>query len=166
MISVPIGRKGKYGIIEVDRDALPEHVSEHVWVYGIRQILNDAVSDKEGMSDGDVFAKAQAKLDQLMAGELRKRGDSAEPLDPVEAEAYRMAKATIEKALRKGGYWPKNGQDKFQKAVDARRLHMRQEPMDEADFIAQWLERNPGVMKEAERRVKMFNQLDLGDAGL
>lgn len=169
MIEVPIGRRAKYGIVSVDPDKLPEHVRDHVWVYGIRQILNDAVSDKDGLSDGDVLKKAQAKYDQLIAGELRKRGESTEPLDPVEAEAWRMAKTIIEKAFRKGGYWPKNGTDKFQAAVDARRLHMRQDPMDAADYIEAWLAAHPDVTKEAKRRVEAAKKAEedaLEGAGL
>lgn len=171
MVDIPIGRKGKYGVVTVEREKLPEHIHDHIWLYGIRQILNDAVSDKTDLSDGDVFAKAQAKLDQLYEGIIRTRGIGKEPLDPVEAEAYKMAKEALEKAFRKVGLWPKNGTDKFQRAVDARRLAQHLPEMDEADFIAEWLDKNPDVRKAAERvvkarAVKIDDDDVLGSAGL
>src|SRR6185295_660711 len=110
--TVPLGRNGKYGTIEVDCARLTETVSQHVWDYGLRQILNDAIANKtddEGvtLSAGDLFAKAQRRLATLYSGELRAHGATAEPVDPVDAEVWRIAKKAIITAMRKAPEYAK-----------------------------------------------------------
>lgn len=158
-IIVPIGRAGKYGTVIVDGGHLNEQVHDYIWLYGIRQVLNDACSDKKDgagnpLTDAEVLALAQAKYDRLVLGELRKRGESAEPLDPVEREAYRLAKDAIIKAFKEKGLWPTKGEDKFQQAVDVRMVNLRMDPMDAGDYIEKWLDANPSVRKRAARIVK------------
>lgn len=158
-VTVPLGRGGKYGSIAVDQSRLNETVSQHIWDYGLRQILNDAMADKTD-DDGaplptdQIVAKVEKRLAALYAGELRVRnGSAAEPLDPVEREAFRMAREKITEQFKSLGIWPKKGTDKFQQAVDARRIATHSEPMAAADYIAAWLERNPKVNAAAKRIV-------------
>jgi hypothetical protein len=103
--TVPLGRNAKYGTMEVDTSKFADHVHDHVYDYGLRQILNDAIADKTDdhgapLSDGDLYAKAQKRLDTLYSGELRVRRESAEPIDPVDAEVWRMAKKAITTAMK------------------------------------------------------------------
>lgn len=169
IINVPLGRGGKFGSMSVDLGKFAPTIHDHVYAYGLRQILNDAMADKTD-EDGlplppdQIVAKAQKRLDSLYAGELRVRGASAEPLDPVEREAYRMARDAIEKQFRALGLWPAKGTGKFQVAVDARRIATNAEPMAEGDYVAAWLERNPKVMAAAKRIVAERDKSnDVGD---
>lgn len=163
-IDVPIGRGAKYGHIHCIAK-FPQSVHDYIYLYGLRQVLNDACSDKKDgdknpLPNAEVLALAQAKYDRLVAGELRKRGEASEPLDPVEREAYRLAKDAIIKAFKSKGLWPTKGEDKFQQAVDARMVNLRMEAMDAGDYIEKWLDANPKVRKSAERIVKERQSAD------
>jgi hypothetical protein len=67
----------------------------------LRQIVNDAWPIRPTMtathsSPELIVAKADKRIDALMNGTIRQRaGGSAEPLDPVEAEAWRIVKADL-----------------------------------------------------------------------
>lgn len=165
---VPIGRNGLYGNITADRSKYPEHVLAFIFDYGERQILNDAVSgkeDKEGvrLTNKDIWAKAQAKYDQLVAGDLRKRRESGEPADPVTAEAFKLAKVKIEKALKKHGVWPTKGEDKLQRAIDARMKQLKKEAMSVEEYITTWLEVDVALVDAAKKIVA--EKAALGDVG-
>lgn len=169
-MKVAIGRDGLYGTIDVTDAVFPPHVTEHIWAYGLRQILNDAVSDKNDkdgnrLTDKAILAKAQAKYAQLLRGELRAR-NAAEPADPVMAEAFKLAKKRLEEAFRAKGLWPAKGDDKFQRAVDTRLKSLKKSEMDAADYIAKWLEANPAVVESAKVIVAARGEadVDLDDA--
>lgn len=97
---VPLGRNARYGYLTVDHGRLPEAVREHVWEYGLRQVLNDAIASKaefnkdgkkvRDYTDDELFDKAAKKLETLYAGELRSRS-AGEPVDPFEAACYSIA---------------------------------------------------------------------------
>lgn len=166
--TVPLGRGGKFGEMTVDLTRFSRIVHDHVYLYGLRQILNDAMADKTD-EDGlplppdQIVAKAEKRLAALYAGELRVRGTSAEPFDPIEREAYRMAMNRITEQFKDLGIWPTKGQDKFAKAVAARSAQIGQEYTVDA-YIAAWLERNPKVMAAAKRIVAERNKTDdVGD---
>lgn len=168
-MNVMLGRGGKYGMLQVDGEKFNEVVNRHIYDYGLRQILNDAMADKTD-EDGvqlppdQIVAKAEKRLAALYAGELRVRGTSAEPLDPVEREAYRMARDKIAEQFKSLGIWPAKGTGKFQAAVDARRIATHSEPMTEGEYIAAWLDRNPKVTAAAKRIVAERNKTDdVGD---
>ena len=151
---IAIGRDALYGYVDIDASTLPAHVNEYIYEYGIRQILNDAVSDKNDkygnrLTAKEILAKAQAKYDQLVRGELRAR-NAAEPADPVMAEAFKLAKKRLEEAFRAKGLWPAKGDDKFQRAVDARLKSLKKPEMDAAEYITKWLEANPAVVESAK----------------
>src|SRR5690348_2869437 len=93
-IIVPLGRNAKYGELQVDCGRLEPQMKQHVWEYGLRQLLNDAIAGKtEGT---DILAKAQKRLERLYAGQIRGQS-AAEPINPVEAEAHHLAKAALVK---------------------------------------------------------------------
>jgi hypothetical protein len=94
-VVVPLGRNGKYGTLTCDCTRFAENVQKHIWEYGLRQCLNDAIATKEDddgakLTNEQLVAKATKRLDTLYSGELR-AVRSVEPADPVEAEAYRLA---------------------------------------------------------------------------
>lgn len=164
--SVPLGRNGKYGSLMVDIINFTPEIHGHIYAYGLRQILNDAMADKTD-DDGNplpadqIVAKAEKRLNALYAGELRARnGSAAEPVDPVEREAFRMARDKITAQFKSLGIWPAKGPDKFQQAVDARRIATHSEPMLAADYIAAWLSRNPKVLAAAKRIVAEYSKTD------
>lgn len=168
-IQVPLGRGGKFGTMPVATEHFNLRVHTHIYEYGLRQILNDAMADKTD-EDGaplppdQIVAKAEKRLAALYAGELRVRSASAEPLDPVEREAYQMAHAAIEKQFRALGLWPTKGTGKLQAAVDARRIATNSEPMTAQEYVNAWLERNPKVMAAAKRIVAERGKTDdVGD---
>lgn len=174
MTIVNIGRNGLYGSVDIDQAQFPLHVQSFIYDYGLRQILNDTVSDKTD-KDGNpltaeqIMAKVNAKIEQLKAGELRMRGPAAEPVDPVEREAFRMAKEAITKQFKELKIWPTKGEDKFQQAVDKRCAAVRIDRLEANDYIEKWLAANPKVRKAAEKIVKEregSGQVDLTEAGL
>lgn len=165
-ITIPLGRNSVYGTMPVDCTKFPPHVVDHIWNYGVRQLLNDAMANKKDEDGADlpadqIVAKAQKRLDTLYSGELRAKGETAEPVDPVEAEAWKLAKAAMTKVYTEIGAFkdvPKGTKDRFA-AVIANRRQMRELeelPADEAvrDAIERYLEANPAVRKQAARNVK------------
>jgi hypothetical protein len=67
-IVVPLGRNGKYGTLTCDCTKFNETVQKHVWEYGLRQCLNDAIASKED-DDGVKLTNEQlvAKADETPA---------------------------------------------------------------------------------------------------
>lgn len=176
-VNVPLGRNAKFGNMLVRVENFSETVHEHVYSYGLRQILNDAMADKtdddgNALPTDQIVAKAQKRLDSLYAGDLRARnGSSAEPVDPVEREAFRMARDKITAFFKSLDIWPKKGSDKFQVAVNARRIALHAEPIAAADYIAAYVERNPKITAAAkkiaaERAKSSDDESDLAAAGL
>jgi hypothetical protein len=102
--TIPLGRKGVYGSRVIRTADYPENILVHWFMYGTRQSTNDAMADKKDddgikLSDTDIVAKADKRLATYKLGELRTQRESSEPADPVEREAWRMAREKIEKQL-------------------------------------------------------------------
>lgn len=100
MQTIPLGRAGKYGSLTVDTAKFTDAIRDHVWAYGLRQILNDAIADKTDDDDKplaaeELIAKAQKRLDTLYSGEVRTR-TAAEPADPVLAELVRIVRGQLQ----------------------------------------------------------------------
>jgi hypothetical protein len=161
---VPLGRGGKYGQLTVDCSRFADNVHEHVYNYGLRQILNDAIADKTDDDGNDLgvealVTKATKRLDTLYSGELRSRTAEREPIDPVEAVMHRearrkittMAKATPEYAATKGE------KDRVLATLVARNTATT---WDEA--IAKYIAAVPGLRKAAERIVREQNDVPEG----
>src|SRR6266550_4674208 len=167
-VVVPLGRNARFGHFDVDTSKLTQTVHEHIYKYGIRQILNDAMADKtdddgKTLSDEDIVAKAQKRLDTLYSGELRTHRASAEPVDPVEREAYRIARDNIERGFRLLKIWPAKGKDKFDAAVAERCKTLDREPMSAEEYVVAYLEKNPGVRTAAAKVVRERNRGDAGE---
>jgi hypothetical protein len=171
VITIPLGRAGKYGSMDFDLTKVaPSALHDivwHTWGYGVRQIHNDAMADKTDddgapLSDEAIVAKAYKRRDTLYSGELRTRRESAEPVDPVEREAYRMAREKIEKQLTAENMWPKKGRDKFDRAVAARCEYLGRE-MTTEEYIIAWLEKNPTIRVQAAKIVRERAKADAGE---
>jgi hypothetical protein len=84
----------------VDPAQLPDHVRDHVWAYGLRQILNDAAASAKNADEAK--GMADKRFANLLAGTLR--ASSGRESDPVKAEALRLATAKVHTALRAKGH--------------------------------------------------------------
>ena len=96
---------GKGLKIEVDRAKFTKEVDDHIWVFGIRQMLADAHASM-GKDEDDYVNKsrvlAERKLAALYSGELRVNGERGPRLDPVEGEARRIALGQVQAQIRAG----------------------------------------------------------------
>lgn len=108
---IPLGRGARYGTLAYDATAWSPTVQQHVWDYGIRQLVNDAIADKlgpdgEALGDADIVAKAAKRLATLASGELRvTRVSATEPHDPVERAMRRLARdACVDLVRRSDAY--------------------------------------------------------------
>jgi hypothetical protein len=172
--SVPLGRNGKYGTLQVDGEKFNETVDRHIYDYGLRQLLNDAMADKTD-DDGNmlptdqIVAKAQKRLDALYAGELRvRRAGDAESVDPVEAEIARSVKAIMHNVYTEIGAYksvPKGTKNRLLWVANDRRAAKSLPPFETLqEVIDEYMWKSPkaaGIKREAERTVKM--RADAGD---
>jgi hypothetical protein len=167
---VGLGRGGKFGEMSVDRTKFAAAVAQHIWDYGERQILNDAMADKTD-DDGNmlptdqIVAKAQKRLDALYAGDLRvRRAGDAEPADPVDAEIARSVKAIMQAAY-KDETVPKGTKNRLLFIANKRREAKGLSTFDTIQAaIDEYMAKSPkaaGIRREAERTVKM--RADAGD---
>jgi hypothetical protein len=174
-VNVPLGRNAKFGNMLVRVESFSETVHEHVYSYGLRQILNDAMADKtdddgNALPTDQIVAKAQKRLDALYAGDLRvRRAGDAEPADPVEAEIARQVKIMLhEQYMKMGAYKevPKKTTNRLLWVANHRRTTIHKlEPVDSIQAIVdEYMSKSPraaAIRKEAERTVKM--RADAGD---
>src|SRR5207237_6709943 len=98
--------------------------------------------------------------ENMYAGAIRTRGEAAEPADPVENEAYQIAKAALVKKAKSSPVWssvPKDIRKKDAGVVHALKL-IGAESGEPERTLAQWiedaLERKPEIRKLAERIVR------------
>lgn len=168
---IPLGRAAKYGYIDVDTTRFTETVHQHVYMYGLRQILNDAIADKtnddgEALATEALYNKADRRLATLYSGELRVRRESAEPSDPVERIAARMAWERITETVRKFPEYAKTkGKDRIMATLAVRAKARGKADPDRDTLIAQTLAAHPEITREAQRRVKE-DAKGAGDLGI
>jgi len=166
-ISIPLGRGGKYGSLPVNTDAFNETVQRHIYDYGLRQILNDAMADKKDENGGalatdSIVAKAEKRLTALLAGDLRvRREGTAEPADPNEAELHRLVKAKIHLTYTAKKFYadvPKGTKNRMLFVANMRRAAMGlPELMDDLEMVDAFLQTSPladDLRKKAARNVK------------
>jgi len=145
-ITIALGRNSVYGTLDVDVARLPSNALEYVWMYGLKQVINDAMATKT-IKDGDdvrdltndeIAEKALNKLDALYDGTLRMRGEAV-AADAYEAEAIREAKRYIIAALSKAGLMkniPKGTDNRMMFTIN-RELKAKGKPeTTEADYLA------------------------------
>jgi hypothetical protein len=173
-MNVPLGRNGKYGTMPVEGDRFNDTVDRHIYDYGLRQILNDAMADKtdddgNALPTDQIVAKAQKRLDSLYAGDLRvRRAGDAEPADPVEAEIARSVKAIMHNVYTEIGAYklvPKGTKNRLLWVANDRRAQKNLEPFETLqEVIDEYMSKSPkaaAIRREAERTVKM--RADAGD---
>jgi hypothetical protein len=173
--SIPLGRNAKYGHADVDVTRFVANVHQHIYDYGLRQLVNDAMADKtdddgNALPTDQIVAKAQKRLDALYAGDLRvRRAGDAEPADPVEAEIARQVKIMLhEQYMKMGAYKdvPKKTTNRLLWVANHRRTTIHKlEPVDSLQAIVdEYMAKSPkaaAIRREAERTVKM--RADAGD---
>lgn len=140
-VSVKIGEAGSIDVDVTALQAMPA-VSQYIWNYGLKQMLNDvhaSVTKKVEADDAKRAASKRAlvekKLASLMAGEIAQErvGTSG---SPVEREMYKMAEADLKAKLpaigKKVGDFTKEvwasvvtkqmekGADSYRKAAEAK----------------------------------------------
>src|SRR6266702_2602792 len=96
---------GKGIKIDVDRARMSYAVDDHIWAFGIRQMLADAHAGVTKDEDNYVNKSrvlAERKLAALYAGELRVNGERGPRLDPIEGEARRIALGQVQSQIRAG----------------------------------------------------------------
>lgn len=176
MYQIPLGRNARYGTLAVDDAKFTDAVREHIFVYGLRQVLNDAIAQKTDdgapIPDDQLIAKAQARLDAFYRGEVRTR-TAAESGDPVEAELHRLAKDTIAALYRKLGEmkdFPKGTKNRLLFAANRRRAARHQpEFADDVEMVRTFLESSPqasALRKQAERTVRERDAVDVDALGI
>jgi hypothetical protein len=172
--SIPLGRNAKYGYADVDVTRFVSNVHQHIYDYGLRQLVNDAMADKtdddgNALPTDQIVAKAQKRLDSLYAGDLRvRRAGDAEPADPVEAEIARSVKAIMHNVYTEIGAYksvPKGTKNRLLWVANDRRAQKNLEPFETLqEVIDEYMSKSPkaaAIRKEAERTVKM--RADAGD---
>lgn len=127
-ITLDIGKKVRFGSIEIDLDRMPQIALNYIFNYGLRQTFNDKVADKtdnksptkEQLTAEQIVAKAQARLDALYAGTIRVRSAGI-ATDEYELEAFKEMKRHLIAQLNKAHKMdniPKGTKDRFMYAVN------------------------------------------------
>ena len=146
---------GKGLSIDVNANALPANVMDHVVYIGLRNILMDShagISTDEADYQAKARATVEKKLQAMLNGEVRVAGTREG--DPVKAEAMRLATEAVKAMLRKAG--------KKVSSYDAKSIR---------DASRQYLERTPELIETAKARVEQAKAAigdgaDLADLGL
>src|SRR6266446_8886236 len=101
-VSVHVGKGVKLDI-DIDRFEIPAR--QHIFLFGLRQVLADAHAgmgkDEQGYVEKSRVL-AERKLAALYAGELRVNGERGPRLDPVDGEARRIALGQVQAQIRAG----------------------------------------------------------------
>jgi hypothetical protein len=155
---VLIGRNGSHGAVYVDWDRVPQNVLDHIAGVYFPQYITDAANSKGTDSPSEErLSLAQKKIEQMYAGEIRTRGSSGEPVDPLENRAYQLAKQavgalvrsapeakTIDKALK--------GDEKLLAILQVRSIGRGEDAMESLpDYIGKVVDSNPTFRAEAKR---------------
>jgi hypothetical protein len=161
--TIAIGRNAEHGTLEVAWDQVPQPVLDHIAATYFPQYITDAANSKGADSPSDErMALAQKKLDAMLAGMIRARGESKEPIDLIEAQAYRDALESVRKTLLahpEAKKIPKGTKDRAQWVLDALDAAAKREPREVHDIVMATLEANPDIRKEAARKVKKAAEL-------
>jgi hypothetical protein len=177
-ITIPLGRNGKYGTREINLVAMPTVSHLYAYTYGVTQSVNDAMADKtddEGnaLAPELIVAKADKRIDALMNGTIRQRGvGSAEPLDPVEAEAWRIVKADLVVMAKPFAEHVKGlkGDAALLARINVSRVNRRMAEFESLeDAITAYLggPRGQAIMKRAQRNVaERAKAVDMAEAGI
>lgn len=89
--------------LAVEVAKMPQVSLAHVFEYGLRQILNDAMASEP--KPAEALALAEKRLANLMEGKLR--ATSTREGDPIKRETRRIAEERVTVAIKKQGRKPK-----------------------------------------------------------
>ena len=150
-ITIPLGRNSVYGTLDVAVGRLPANALEYVFMYGLKQVINDSMAtkvDKDGaaLTDTEIADKAFNKLDALYDGTLRMRGEAV-AADAYEAEAIREAKRHTIAVFTKAGIMkniPKGTDNRMMFALNRELVAKGKPEMTEADYLANFFETKAG----------------------
>ena len=99
-LNIRINKAGKD--FEVDLSQIAPAGLAYLIHYGLKQSLNDGAAG--ALDQPEAEGKAQMRLDAILAGTMgQRRGSSRKPVDPVEAEAMRLAGERVKVALKSSG---------------------------------------------------------------
>lgn len=110
VIAIPVTKAKKN--ISVDTDALPDEVYQAALAEGLKSLLNKnmskiTVKDLDGdellQAQEAAFAKATESLENLMAGNLKRRKSAGKESREVTTEARRLAREAVKAAFREAG---------------------------------------------------------------
>lgn len=121
--------------VEVDVAAWPEHTLSHIFAYGLRQILNDAMAAAK--TPGEAKGLADKRLANLIAGTLR-----AAPVregDPIRKRALELALAAVKANATYIAWLGKSGLKPADKAAVAKAKSLAEAAIAKPDnrFTAQ-----------------------------
>jgi phage tail protein X len=161
--TIAIGRNAEHGTLAIEWDKIPQLVKDHIATVYFPQYITDAAnSGGKDSTSADRLALAQKKLQAMLAGEIRTRGDAKEPIDPIEAQAYRDALEVVRAQLLKmpqAKQIPKGTKDRAQWVLDTLDAAAKRQPREVHDVVMATLEANPDIRKEAARKVKKAAEL-------
>lgn len=126
---ITIGKTGHF--IDVKPSALSPEVLEYLFVYGMKQCLNDAAAS--GKSDDEKTGLANKRWESLLEGKLRQARES----DPIAQEARKIATDLVKRKTKLEA-----GSDEFKAAV--------------AKAMA-----NPAILTLAQQNVERAKKLDI-----
>jgi hypothetical protein len=167
--TIMIGRNGVHGSLQVDWEKVPQHVKDHIAAVHFPQYFSDSFNSggKEATS-ADRLALAEKKYAQMLAGEIRTRGASLEPVDPVEKEAYSEARKALAAYFVKEGFWkdiPKGTTNRFEYVLNRAQKAIGDPEMTDVDYIAWFLDETDvgkQIRIDAKVTVEKRNRLAAG----
>jgi hypothetical protein len=150
-----LGRDGAIGTLDIDWSRVPQSVLDHIASVYFPQYLTDAANaGGKDKSAAERLAQAKKKLDKMYEGKVRAR--EAVEADPVALEAQSLAKAALVKMAKASKEWanvPKALRKRDEGVTHGlNAIHNEERTLGE--WIAHTLERNPELMKSAERIVR------------
>jgi hypothetical protein len=164
---ISVGRNAEHGTLALDWDKVPQHVRDHIAAVYFPQYITDAANSGGKDSTGaDRVALAQKKLQAMYDGVIRSRS-AGEPVDPVEAEAYRIVRPIVTQRLLstpEAKQIPKGTKDRAQWVLDARDAAAGRDPREVDDIVAGLIEADPQYLAEAKRRIAV--KIKMADAAL
>jgi hypothetical protein len=159
---ITLGRNASIGTLDVDWSKVPQPVLDHIASVYFPQYLTDtANAGGRDEPPAERLVRAQKKLETMYAGQVRTRVGAAEPIDPADLEAFRMAKAALVAFAKTKPEWstiPKaerKNPNSALRVLDVRAA-ARGEPErgDWQHYVQHYLAANPDVRKAADRIIK------------
>jgi len=170
-ITIPLGRNSVYGALDVQVAKLPDNALHYIWMYGLKQVLNDAMATKvdtdgTALTDEQIANKAWNKIGALYDGTLRMRGEAV-AADAYEAEAIREAKRHTIAVLTKAGVMkniPKGTENRMMFALNRELVKQGKPETTEAEYLATFFTTKIGKAIKA-RAIKTVDdrRADAGD---